>query len=398
MANPDVKEILCDCVINLRENPKRRRETVYVGCGAGFGGDRPLAALKLLQRVEELNYLVLECLAERTLADRWLSMASGGLGYDPRVSEWMQLLLPLAVERGTCIITNMGAIDPSGAQKKVLEVAGELGLTISVAVAHEVHFETGSGSSFGGQYCSAGGTSTYLGAAPIVECLEKYQPNVIITSRVADAALFLAPMVYELGWNWNDLELLAQGTLAGHLLECGCQLTGGYFMHPGDQYRDMAFPLLQDLSLPYAEIGYDGKVCVSKVEGSGGILNTSTCAEQLLYEIADPSAYITPDVVIDIRGVSFLPLSDCKVQCSGAKPSSNTSVPEKLLRLIPKECGWKGWGEISYGGNGSIQRAKASEFLVRSWMEETIPGVNHCILSYVIGVDSLKATDRKSVV
>jgi hypothetical protein len=111
------------------------------------------------------------------------------------VSEWMQLLLPLAVERGTCIITNMGAIDPSGAQKKVLEVAGELGLTISVAVAHEVHFETGSGSSFGGQYCSAGGTSTYLGAAPIVECLEKYQPNVIITSRVADAALFLAPMV-----------------------------------------------------------------------------------------------------------------------------------------------------------------------------------------------------------
>jgi hypothetical protein len=136
-------------------------------------------------------------------------------------------------------------------------------------------------------------------------------------------------------------------------------------MHPGDQYRDMAFPLLQDLSLPYAEIGYDGKVCVSKVEGSGGILNTSTCAEQLLYEIADPSAYITPDVVIDIRGVSFLPLSDCKVQCSGAKPSSNTSVPEKLLRLIPKECGWKGWGEISYGGNGSIQRAKASEFLVR---------------------------------
>uniref|UniRef100_A0A1J3D3X9 DUF1446 domain-containing protein n=1 Tax=Noccaea caerulescens TaxID=107243 RepID=A0A1J3D3X9_NOCCA len=383
-----------NCVIKLRDNPKRRKETVYVGCGAGFGGDRPLAALKLLQRVEEINYLVLECLAERTLADRWLCMASGGEGYDPRVSEWMRLLLPVAVKKGTCIITNMGAIDPCGAQKKVLEVANELGLTISVAVAHEVHAETGSESSLGGQYCSEGGTSTYLGAAPIVECLEKYQPDVILTSRVADAALFLAPMVYELGWNWNDLELLAQGTLAGHLLECGCQLTGGYFMHPGDQYRDMAFPLLQDLSLPYAEIGYDGKVCVSKAEGSGGILNTATCAEQLLYEIADPSAYITPDVVIDIRDVSFLPLSDCKVKCIGAKPSANTAVPEKLLRLIPKECGWKGWGEISYGGHGSIQRAKASEFMVRSWMEETIPGVNHCVLAYVIGLDSLKATSH----
>ncbi|KAF8111490.1 hypothetical protein N665_0074s0023 [Sinapis alba] len=384
MAN---KEILCDCVIKLRENPKRRKEKVYVGCGAGFGGDRPRAALKLLKRVEEMNYLVLECLAERTLADRWLSMSSGGDGYDPRVSEWMRLLLPLAVEKGTCIITNMGAIDPVGAKKKVLEVATELGLTISVAVAREI----GSGSTFGGQYCSEGGASTYIGAAPIVECLEKYQPHVIITSRVADAALFLAPMVYELGWNWNDLELLAQGTLAGHLLECGCQLTGGYFMHPGDQYRDMAFPLLQDLSLPYAEIGYDGKVCVLKAEGSGGILNTSTCAEQLLYEISDPSAYITPDVVIDIRDVSFHPVSDCKIQCSGAKPSDYTSVPEKLLRLIPKECGWKGWGEISYGGHGSIQRAKASEFLVRSWMEETVPGVDNCILSYVIGLDSLKA-------
>ncbi|XP_010457080.1 PREDICTED: uncharacterized protein LOC104738614 [Camelina sativa] len=390
----DGKENLSDCVIKLRENPKRRKETVNVGCGAGFGGDRPLAALKLLQRVEYLNYLVLECLAERTLADRWLSMSSGGDGFDPRVSEWMHLLLPLAVEKGTCIITNMGAIDPSGAQKKVLQVASELGLTVSVAVAHEVHFDTGSESSSCGQYCSAGGTSTYLGAAPIVECLEKYQPDVIITSRVADAALFLAPMVYELGWNWNDLELLAQGTLAGHLLECGCQLTGGYFMHPGDHYRDLAFPILQDVSLPYAEIGHDGKVCVSKPEGTGGILNTSTCAEQLLYEIADPSAYITPDVVIDVRDVSFLPLSDCKIQCSGAKPSANTAVPEKLLRLIPKECGWKGWGEISYGGHGSIQRAKASEFLVRSWMEETIPGVNHCILSYVIGLDSLKATNN----
>ncbi|KAF2618319.1 hypothetical protein F2Q68_00042904 [Brassica cretica] len=138
MAN---KEIHCDCVIKLRENPKRRKDTVYVGCGAGFGGDRPLAALRLLQRVEEINYLVLECLAERTLADRWLSMSSGGDGYDPRVSEWMSLLLPLAVEKGTCIITNMGAIDPLGAQKKVLEVATHLGLTISVAVAHELHSE-----------------------------------------------------------------------------------------------------------------------------------------------------------------------------------------------------------------------------------------------------------------
>lgn len=98
-----------NCVVTLRRNPIRRKDKVVVGCGAGFGGDRPAAALKLLQRVKELDYLVLECLAERTLAERYTAMKSGGKGYDPRISEWMHLLLPLAMEKGVCIITNMGA-------------------------------------------------------------------------------------------------------------------------------------------------------------------------------------------------------------------------------------------------------------------------------------------------
>lgn len=379
-----------NCVIKLREKPKKRREKVYIGCGAGFGGDRPIAALKLLQRVKELNYIVLECLAERTLADRYQIMISGGDGYDSRITDWMRLLLPLAVERGTCIITNMGAMDPVGAQEKVVELASSLGLGVSVAVAHEVSSaKLGSGSSTKKSYIMEGGISTYLGAAPIVECLEKYQPDVVITSRVADASLFLAPMVYELGWNWNDLEELAQGSMAGHLLECGCQLTGGYFMHPGDKYRDISFPSLLDLSLPYAEISFDGSLCVAKAEGSGGVLNFSTCAQQLLYEVGDPGAYITPDVVIDFRNVSFHSLSAHKVLCAGAKPSVN-SVPDELLRLIPKDCGWKGWGEISYGGYECVKRAKAAEYLVRSWMEEVFPGVSCNVASYIIGLDSLK--------
>ncbi|XP_062154269.1 uncharacterized protein LOC133862458 [Alnus glutinosa] len=387
MESHDSDEIH-NCVIKLRVNPQKRREKVCIGCGAGFGGDRPLAALKLLQRVKDLNYLVLECLAERTLAERYQVMVSGGDGYDSRISEWMRLLLPLAMERRICIITNMGAMDPCGAQEKVLEIASSLRLSVSVAVAHEIVVKT-SGS--GNTYLMEGGISTYLGAAPIVECLEKYQPNVIITSRVADAALFLAPMVYELGWNWDDLKQLAQGSLAGHLLECGCQLTGGYFMHPGDKYRDISFPQLLDLSLPYAEVSFNGNVCVAKAEGSGGVLNVSTCAEQLLYEIGDPGAYVTPDVIIDIRDVSFHPLSRSKVLCAGAKPSA-ASVPNKLLQLVPKDCGWKGWGEISYGGSVCVKRAKAAEFLVRSWVEEVYPGVSRHILSYIIGLDSLKAT------
>ncbi|KAI9109896.1 hypothetical protein K1719_018937 [Acacia pycnantha] len=381
-----------NCLIELRNCPKRRRDKVYIGCGAGFGGDRPLAALKLLQRVKELNYLVLECLAERTLAERYQIMVSGGDGYDSQISVWIRTLLPLAAERGTCIITNMGAMDPLGAQAKVLEIASSMGLKVYVAVAHEISTTNlGSGCLPERLHNMEGGVSTYLGAAPIVHCLEKYQPKVIITSRVADAALFLAPMVYELGWNWDDLNQLAQGTLAGHLLECGCQLTGGYFMHPGDKYRDIPFEQLLDLSLPYAEICFDGQVCMAKAEGSGGVLNFSTCAEQLLYEVGDPGAYVTPDLVVDFQNVSFLPSSSCRVLCMGAKPSAKP-VPDELLQLVPKECGWKGWGEISYGGYECVKRAKAAEFLVRSWMEESFPNLNSQILSYIIGFDSLKAT------
>ncbi|TYJ27001.1 hypothetical protein E1A91_A07G157400v1 [Gossypium mustelinum] len=373
-------EEIHDCLIKPRINPQRRKDKVYIGCGAGFGGDRPMAAKKLLNRVKELNYIVLECLAERTLAERYQAMASGGDGYDSNISEWMSLLLPLAVDRGTCIITNMGAMDPVSAREKVLEVASSLGIHLSVAVAHEVFVnESGSGSLPEKLVNMEGGVSTYLGAAPIVACLERYQPNVLITSRVADAALFLAPMVYELGWNWDDLELLAQGSLAGHLLECGCQLTGGYFMHPADKNRNLSFPNLLDLSLPYAEISSSGEICVMKAEGSGGILNFGTCAEQLLYE------------VVDFRGVTFQPLSRSKVLCIGAKPSAHP-VPDKLLQLIPKHRGWKGWGEISYGGYECVKRAKAAELLVRSWMEEAFPGVSSCVLSYIIGLDSLKAT------
>ncbi|GAB4861801.1 hypothetical protein Ancab_037058 [Ancistrocladus abbreviatus] len=388
MENQDTEEIH-NCVVKMRVNSQRQRDKVYIGCGAGFGGDRPVAALKLLQRVKELNYLVLECLAERTLVERYQAMVSGADGYDSRISEWMQLLLPLAVERGACIITNMGAMDPIGAQEKVLEIAGRLRLFITVSVAHEVAFtSSGLGSLPQRSYIMEGGISTYLGAAPIVKCLELYKPNVIITSRVADAALFLGPMVYELGWNWDDLDLLAQGSLAGHLLECGCQLTGGYFMHPGDRHRYMSFSQLLDVSLPFVEVSYDGEVIVGKVDATGGVLNFSTCAEQLLYEVGDPSAYVTPDVVLDVRNVTFKSLSSSKVLCAGAKPSAGS--PDKLLKLVPKECGWKGWGEISYGGYECVARARAAEYLVRSWMEELYPGINGCIISYIIGVDSLK--------
>ncbi|KAL8551397.1 hypothetical protein ACS0TY_000478 [Phlomoides rotata] len=276
---------------------------------------------------------------------------------------------------------------PYDAQEEVLRIASKLGINISVGLAYQSSVsEIGVDNKLKD---IDDDVSVYLGAAPIVECLERHTPDVLITSRVADASLFLGPMVFELGWNWDDLQLLAQGSLAGHLLECGCQLTGGYYMHPGDDLLQARMNLLE-LSLPFVEVAFDGTVCVAKAEGTGGVLDSSTCAEQLLYEIRDPSSYITPDLIVNFQDVTFQPLSDSKVLCCGAKPSAE-SLPKKLLLLRSKDCGWKGWGEISYGGYESVERAKAAEFLIRAWMEELYPGLSTNVTSYIIGLDSLKA-------
>uniref|UniRef100_A0A8R7VA32 Uncharacterized protein n=1 Tax=Triticum urartu TaxID=4572 RepID=A0A8R7VA32_TRIUA len=154
--------------------------------------------------------------------------------------------------------------------------------------------------------------------------------------------------------------------------------------------EDISCILLRDLSLPYAEVSYKGEVCVGKAKGSGGLLSYSTCAEQLLYEVGDPANYITPDLVVDFSDVQFHQISQDKVHCKGAKPS-DLRRPEKLLQLFPTPNGWKGWGEISYGGQECLRRAQAAEYLVRSWMNERYPGIEEKIIAYVMGYDSVKA-------
>ncbi|KAG0609704.1 hypothetical protein M758_7G007800 [Ceratodon purpureus] len=373
----------------LGEKALRQRDVVRIGCGAGFAGDRPNAARRLLLEVPDMQYLVLECLAERTLSTRYEAMVAGGKGYDPRISDWMRVLLPDAVRLGVRLITNMGAVDPLGAQEEVMELAAELGLSITVAVAYEVLEVDTARSHPSDSKHGVGGHSTYLGAAPLVDALRTSKPDVLITSRVADAALFLAPMVYELGWKWEDWEYLAQGTLAGHLLECGCQLTGGYFMHPADPQRSFSAEQLYHASLPYADVTWDGGVILGKEENSGGELSVATCTQQLLYEIGDPAGYITPDVIVNFSNVTFEPLSTDRVVAKGAEPAAH-SAPDELLRLVPKHCGWKGWGEVSYGGSSCMERAAAADYLVRAWLEETYHGLSSCILSYHVGQDSLQ--------
>src|SRR5262249_5547424 len=223
-------------------------------------------------------------------------------GYDPRLAERMDAVLPICARKGIRVITNMGAANPLAGAAVVKEIARrhELsGLVIAAITGDDILsalaggeytlLETGEPvASLGDRLISA---NAYLGVSPLLEALGR-GADVIITGRVADPALFLAPLVHEFGWDREDWDRLGQGTVVGHLLECAGQVTGGYF---ADVSRKRV-PDLARLGFPLAEVGEDGVAVITKVPGTGGMVSPATCKEQLLYEIHDPGAYITPDV------------------------------------------------------------------------------------------------------
>src|SRR6476646_6634828 len=275
-----------------------------IGCGAGYSGDRIEPAVELVER-GDLDVIVFECLAERTIALAQQAKARDpGGGFDPMLEERMEAVLPEARRRGIRIITNMGAANPPAAADCVRQVAARLGvsgITIAVVTGDDVRQLAGdegfsrlaeTGESVNrDEIVSA---NAYLGAEPIVEALQR-GADVVITGRVADPSMFLAPIVVHHGWRLDDWTLAGRGTLVGHLLECGGQITGGYFADPG--VKDVAG--LARLGFPLAEVDADGTAIITKPGGSGGQVTVATCTEQLLYEIHDPSSYLTPDVVAD---------------------------------------------------------------------------------------------------
>ena len=249
--------------------------TVRIGAGAGFSGDRIEPAVELAER-GGLQYLVFECLAERTIALAQLAKGRDPeAGYDPLLAARMRAVLPACRRNGVRIVTNMGAANPLAAARKVAEVARELGLA-GLKVAAVLGDDVLDALRGGDQPLDEGGTvaalgnrlvsaNAYLGAGPIAEALEG-GAEVVVTGRAADPAMFLAPLVHEFGWSMEDWERLGRGTVVGHLLECAGQVTGGYFADPG--FKDV--PDLARLGFPLAEVAEDGTAVVTKVPGSGG--------------------------------------------------------------------------------------------------------------------------------
>jgi hypothetical protein len=340
------------------------KEKIRIGCGAGFSGDRLEPAVILAER-GELDYLVLECLAERTIAlAQKRKLRDPDLGYDPLLERRMELLLPILKKNNIRLITNMGAANPVAAAKKVGEIARRLGLSVTVAAltgddvfdqlsGQETALETGRPLSDSGSLISA---NAYLGAEAILPALAS-EAEVIITGRVADPSLFVAPLVHELGWSPDDFNQMGQGTVIGHLMECAGQLTGGYFADPGK--KDI--PDFARLGHPYVDVWPDGLAVFGKVAGTGGALRLATAKEQLLYEVMDPSQYFTPDVVADFTQVTLRETGPDRIEATGGR---GTTRPDQLKVSVGYQAGYVGEGEISYAGSNALGRAQLAGAVV----------------------------------
>ncbi|GAB3714144.1 DUF1446 domain-containing protein [Spirosoma flavus] len=346
------------------------KERIRIGCGAGFSGDRLEPSVVLAQR-GNLDYLVLECLAERTIAlAQKRKRQNPSLGYDPLLERRIERLLPYLIANNVRLITNMGAANPLAAGQKIIEIAKKIDASVTVAVVtgddvfdqlsgEEISLETGKPLTESGPLISA---NAYLGTDAILPALAT-GANIIITGRVADPSLFVAPLAHEFGWSLDDSNQIGQGTVIGHLLECAGQLTGGYFADPGK--KDV--PDMAHLGHPFADVTSDGTAVFGKVDGTGGLLNVATAKEQLLYEVMDPAHYVTPDVVADFTQVRLEEIGLNQVMATGGQGKTR---PNTLKVSVGYDAGYIGEGEISYGGSNALGRAKLAGAIIEERLRD----------------------------
>ncbi len=348
---------------------------IRIGVGASFADDRIAPAVDLAAR-GDIDYLVFECLAERTIARENLTRVKNPeKGYTPRLADRMSAVLPACIRNGVRIVSNMGAANPRAAAKVIRTLASDAGapdLKCAVVLGDDVAdivrsqpqlalMETGEPvESLLPRMASA---NAYLGADVICRALET-GADVVITGRVADPSLFLAPAMHHFGWRYDDWPRMAAGTAAGHLLECSAQVSGGCF---GDPVKKPV-PDLAHLGFPYADVSAEGGVWISKLEDAGGRVDVQTCTEQLLYELHDPTEYITPDCVLDIMDIDLVQCGRDRVQVVGARARPRTPTYKVTVGY---HDGYIGEGQISYAGPNAVAKAKWAAEVVQQRLKDS---------------------------
>jgi hypothetical protein len=343
----------------------------FIGSGSGFAGDRTDAAgpvVEALATCDGPRFLMFETLAERTLALSQLEYRKHPeRGYNPALERFLAPILARCLAANIKIVGNFGAANPLGAARHIAALANRLSLRaprIAVVEGDDLMSrltpaELGARET-GGTLLAQGreiiSANLYLGAQPIAQALDQ-GADIVVTGRVADSALALGPLMHVFGWRSDEWNRLAAGTLAGHLLECGAQVSGGYFSDPG--FKDV--PDLAEVGYPIAEVDEDGDVIIGKPPDTGGLIDRLTVIEQLLYEIHDPSAYLAPDVVLDLSEVEVVEIGLNRVRIHGA---NGRPAPERLKATVCVDGGVLGETEISYAGPNAAPRARQAADIV----------------------------------
>jgi hypothetical protein len=341
------------------------KQTIRIGSGAAWWGDRIEPAILNAEK-GDLDYLCFETMAEATVSAAQVRARRDPSfpGYDTYLDDRIKGVLPGCLRRGTKIISNQGWINPDAAAERIaywLRQHGAKGWTVA-AVSGSLITDRAleltdtileNGQPTATLRDSMVSAEAYLGAEPIVQAL-KAGANIVVTGRVADPSIFMAPMMYEFGWDPLDHARVGAGNGIGHLMECGAQVTGGYFSDPG--FKDVPDPW--NLAFPIAEVAPDGSAVITKVAGTGGAVNLQTVKEQMLYEVHDPANYLTPDVVVDFTTVRLEQVGPDRVRVTNISGKPRTPT---LKVSIGCTEGYIGEDMFFYAGPGALRRAQLAK-------------------------------------
>lgn len=365
--------------------------TVRLGSAIGWSRDR-FGPAEELAKQGQLDYLCFEAMSEVTQSEAQVKKQQNpeSPGYDPYLEDRLRPVLRTCLEKGTRIITNQGWIEPIVAAEKVIEIARAEGIEKIKVAAIEGGFLTDKIADMGLNFLETGepiadyrenivSAEAYLGAGEISEALGN-GTNIVITARVADSCLYLGPLAYEFNWSIEDWNALAKGTVIGHLMECACQISGGYFADPG--YKDV--PDLSRLGHPIAEVS-DNKAFITKLPNTGGLVSMETCKEQLLYEVQDPANYICPDLVADFTTVKFRQAGKDRVEVVGGTGKPRTPT---LKVVVGVKEGYIAEEMVLFAGPGALSRAELAKSILRERFHQIKLQAREMRMDYV-GINSI---------